>query len=74
MEPYEEHILDAVPRIGEHVIVATEGPWLEVQAVVHIPRNLKIDCDAEVYAVEVDHLEVLSRIARAQATSADATP
>lgn len=46
-----------VPTIGEYVSTSASGPWHKVELVVHCP--FVCDCDAEVYAVEVDHNEVL---------------
>lgn len=43
-----------IPAVSEYLTRETDGPWYQVQLVVHTP--FPCDCDAEVYAVEVDHL------------------
>lgn len=44
-----------VPVVGEFLALESDTPWYEVRLVVHTPFSC--ECDAEVYAVEVDHLE-----------------
>jgi hypothetical protein len=44
-----------IPVVGEHLTTGIESDWYEVQLVVHTPYPC--DCDAEVYAVKVDHME-----------------
>lgn len=44
-----------LPVKGEYIAIETSSPWYEVQLVVHTP--FPCDCEAEVYAVEVDHME-----------------
>ncbi|NHR07386.1 hypothetical protein HA052_19535 [Chromobacterium haemolyticum] len=46
-----------IPTLGEYVSTSGHGPWHKVELVVHCP--FECGCDAEVYAVEVDHNEVL---------------
>ncbi len=48
-----------IPNTGEHLSLSSDSPWYEVQLVVHTPFDT--DIEAEVYAVEVDHLEVMKR-------------
>ena len=45
-----------IPVVGEYLALYVTSPWYQVQLVVHTP--FKCDCEAEVYAVEVDHSEV----------------
>ena len=47
-----------VPRLGEFVSLASETrDWFRVELVVYTPYPC--DCDAEVYAVAIDHLDVM---------------
>jgi hypothetical protein len=46
-----------IPVLGEYLAWDDSSPWYQVQLVVHTPFE-QADCDAEVYAVEVDHNEV----------------
>jgi len=46
-----------IPVIGEHVAISSDSPWFKVVVVVHTP--FPCDCEAEVYAVKVEHLEVI---------------
>ena len=45
-----------IPIAGEYLARDVSSPWYQVQLVVHTP--FECDCDAEVYAIEVDHLEI----------------
>ena len=45
-----------IPVVGEYLALDVSSPWYQVQLVVH--TSFECDCDAEVYAVEVDHNEV----------------
>lgn len=45
-----------VPAVGEYLTTSSHGEWHRVEIVVHTP--FPCDFDAEVYAVEVDHLQV----------------
>lgn len=45
-----------IPIVGEYLAMDVSSPWHQVQLVVHTP--FECDCEAEVYAVEVDHNEV----------------
>ncbi|OCG81956.1 hypothetical protein LMG667_20185, partial [Xanthomonas euvesicatoria] len=47
-----------IPVVGEHVAISSDGPWFKVELVVHTP--FPCEFDAEVYAVAVDHLQVLN--------------
>lgn len=42
-----------IPTVGEHLALSERSTWYAVQLVVHTP--FPCECDAEVYAVEVDH-------------------
>ena len=57
----EEREFAQVPRVGEHFTTHTTSPWYQVEIVVHIA--FEADFVAEVFAVEVDHLEVHRRSA-----------
>ncbi|MEG4185187.1 hypothetical protein QUA32_25895 [Microcoleus sp. Pol14D6] len=46
-----------IPIVWEYVTTAINSPWFCVQLVVHTPFDCEFD--AEVYAVAVDHNEVL---------------
>lgn len=47
-----------IPTVGEYVATSSSGvSWFRVQLVVHTP--FPCEFDAEVYAVAVDHSEVL---------------
>lgn len=50
------HEFARIPVIGEFVTLSTTGSWFQIELVVHTP--FPCDCDAEVYAVEVDHSAV----------------
>ena len=52
---------DQVPAVGEHVCRTSDASWAEVFAVVHLPKSAKTEYDAEVYAIEVNHIEVVKR-------------
>jgi hypothetical protein len=54
---------DQVPAVGEHVCRAYDGSWFAVRAVVHLPKSAATPYDAEVYAVEVDHVAVVKAAA-----------
>lgn len=45
-----------IPIVGEYLALDVSSPWYQVQLVVHTP--FECDCEAEVYAIEVDHNEV----------------
>jgi hypothetical protein len=47
-----------IPSVGDYVATASDGPWHRVELVVHTP--FPCDFDAEVYAVKVDHLDMLN--------------
>ncbi len=47
-----------IPAVGEYLTLSSTSEWYEVQLVVHIPFDA--ECDAEVYAVQVDHMAVMS--------------
>lgn len=49
-----------LPVVGEYLALEWNSPWYQVQLVVHCPFE-SADYEAEVYAVEVDHLEAQSR-------------
>lgn len=46
-----------LPAVGEYLTTSTTGAWHRVEVVVHTP--FPCEFDAEVFALEVDHLEVL---------------
>ena len=46
-----------LPIVGEYVCRDDTGTWYRVQLVVHRPQA---DYDAEVFAVEVDHIDEMS--------------
>jgi|HigsolmetaAR206D_1030411.scaffolds.fasta_scaffold35265_2 hypothetical protein len=48
-----------IPSVGEYVATSGDGPWFQVELVVHTP--FPCDFHAEVYAVAVDHLDVLRK-------------
>ncbi|MBV6690339.1 hypothetical protein KV692_21430 [Xanthomonas euvesicatoria pv. physalidis] len=52
----EEREFGRIPMIGEYVAMS-EDAWFKVELVVHTP--FACEFDAEVYAVGVDHLEVV---------------
>jgi hypothetical protein len=57
-----------IPFVGEYVALTTNSAWYKVQLVVHTP--FPCDYDAEVYAVEVDSLELTKQaFGHAQTTS-----
>lgn len=43
---------DRIPNVGEYFVLARDGDWFEVKAVVHMAFPL--DYDAEVYAIKVE--------------------
>ncbi len=47
-----------IPFIGEHLTLSSTSEWYQVQLVVHLPFDG--DLDAEVYAVQVDHMAVMN--------------
>jgi hypothetical protein len=48
-----------IPVIGEYVATDSMSDWFQVELVVHCPFA-DSDCEAEVYAVKVDHQAVMS--------------
>ena len=55
----EERKFGRIPVVGEFVATSSSGSsWFKVELVVHTP--FVCEFDAEVYAVEVDHLVVLN--------------
>ena len=52
----DRHFL-RLPAVGEYIALSAESPWYRVDLVVHCP--FEADYAAEVYATEVDHIEVL---------------
>ena len=52
----EDRDFARIPNIGEYLSLSSDSPWYEVQLVVHTP--FETSYDAEVFAVEVDHMEV----------------
>ena len=52
----EIRTFERIPITGEYLSLSTDSPWYRVQLVLHTP--FPCDCEAEVYAVEVDHMEV----------------
>jgi hypothetical protein len=48
-----------LPATGEYLALSTDGPWYQVELVVFCP--FPCHCEAEVYAVEVDHNQVKAR-------------
>ena len=45
-----------LPVVGEYVATSSSSSWYRVELVVHCP--FEAEYVAEVYAVEVDHMEV----------------
>jgi hypothetical protein len=57
-----------IPFVGEYLALSTDSAWYKLQLVVHTP--FPCDHDAEVYAVEVDYLEITKQtFGDAQTTS-----
>jgi hypothetical protein len=57
-----------IPFVGEYLALSTDSAWYKVELVVHTP--FPCDYDAEVYAVEVDYLEITKQaFGHAQNTS-----
>lgn len=52
----ERYEFAQLPVAGDYVATSTRSEWFRVEFVVHTP--FPCDFDAEVYAVQVDHLEV----------------
>jgi hypothetical protein len=50
-----------IPVVGEYFAWDDSSPWYQVQLVVHTPFE-QADCEAEVYAIEVNHNEVKRRV------------
>lgn len=46
-----------VPVEGEYFTLSSDGEWFLVELVVHTPFDKEVH--AEVFAVQVDHLEVM---------------
>jgi hypothetical protein len=46
-----------LPTVGEYLATESTGPWYKIVLVVHCP--FEAEYAAEVYAVKVDHSEVL---------------
>lgn len=49
----------ALPSVGEYLTLSSDSEWYEVKIVLHTPFSR--DYDAEVYAMRVDHLEVMKK-------------
>jgi len=50
-----------IPIVGEYLTLAVTSPWYRVAVVVHTPFSDQFE--AELYAVEVDHLAALRQAA-----------
>jgi len=48
-----------IPNEGEYLTVSSDSTWYKVELIVHTPFSK--DMDAEVYAVKVDHNDVMRR-------------
>jgi hypothetical protein len=55
----EDRDFARIPTIGEYLTRHVTSPWYQVQIVVHTP--FECEFDAEVYAVEVDHLDIMDQ-------------
>lgn len=51
-----------VPMVGEYLALSTDSPWYQVRLVVHTPFHC--DCEAEVYAIEINHMEAMNQAFR----------
>lgn len=61
---------EQIPRVGDIVSRKSgDDPWHQVELVVWIAEGTTADCQVEIYAVTVNHLDVLENSRRA----ADAT-
>ncbi|KIV56439.1 hypothetical protein AM501_09805 [Aneurinibacillus migulanus] len=49
----------ALPSVGEYLTLSSVSEWYEVKIVLH--TQFSRDYDAEVYAIKVDHLEVMKK-------------
>ncbi|MBN1877500.1 MAG: hypothetical protein JXA33_24975 [Anaerolineae bacterium] len=49
-----------VPAVGEYITLLTTGKWYQVCVVVHTPHS--DEYSAEIYAVAVEHDEVMRRV------------
>jgi hypothetical protein len=54
----EKYEFARIPMVGEYVATSSRSEWFQVELVVHTP--FPCEFDAEVYAVEADHREVLN--------------
>jgi hypothetical protein len=55
-----KRLFSRIPEVGECVALTVDSHWYKVTLVVHCPFK-EADCDAEVYAIKVDHVrETLS--------------
>lgn len=48
-----------IPIVGEYLTRYVTSPWYKVQIVVHTP--FECEFDAEVYAIKVDHNEIMTQ-------------
>jgi len=53
------HEFCRIPIEGEFFALESDGPWYQVELVVHTP--FEDDLEAEVYAVEVDHNKIMKQ-------------
>lgn len=53
----EMRVFAQIPQVGEFLMPASDAAWYEVKLVVYTPHGG--DIDAEVYAEEVDYLEIM---------------
>ena len=49
-------MFEQIPRVGEFVAPTSTGRWYKVTLVVWLPESAKTEYQAEVYAVEYDHI------------------
>jgi hypothetical protein len=56
----EEREFVQVPHLGEYLTLRSDSPWYLVKLVIHTPHGHGA-VDAEVFAEEVDHLDVMKQ-------------
>ena len=58
----EPMVFQRIPSVGEHVVLSATSAWYRVETVVHCPYE-GAEFDAELYAIKVDHLQVIAHAA-----------
>lgn len=56
----EQREFAQIPAVGEYLATSSNSEWYRVEFIVHTP--FPCEFDAEVFAVQVDHLEVYKGI------------